>query len=199
MKPALSDFLDCAARWNGSHEGIGYELSWHGRSDYSPDGTWCFYIIVNSQQFYPEDWAKLRLEREDKQMFSSSWHRHFNYDKFPDLEPHGEWTFGEMDTYLGNDGKEHERVKVGCDYAHLFDREGGYWEGRSDVERNAKHSIDLLVKMFPHRKLRCEYSGRFDDADQFYTARNGKVVHKSQSDKFSAGWSAWLPKEEDAA
>lgn len=195
-KPTLADFIDCAARWRGEHRGVSYELSWHGCSDYSPQGTWCYYIFVNSEQFCADDWKRLRLEREDKQFFGEgSWHRHFKYDDFPDLRPHGEWTFGEMHTYLGKDGKEYEQVKVGCDYAHLFDREGGFWEGRADVEREAKRSVDLLCDMFPSRRPRCAYSGRYDDADQFYTAKNGRLIHNSQKDKFDDGWAAWRPSE----
>lgn len=197
-KPSLEDFLKSAAKWNDSHRGIRYELSWHGCSDYSPQGTWCYYICVNSQEFYPEDWQRLRLERQDNQMFGGgSWHRHWNYDSFPDLDAHCGWTFGEMDTYLGKDGKEYEAVKVGCDYAHLYDRENGFWHGRADVERDAKRSIELLCEMFPRRRQRCAYSGKYDDADQFYTARNGLIVHKDS--KLPDGWVEWLPSDEAAA
>lgn len=197
MKPTMADFEKSAARWNGEHQGIRYELSWHGMSDYSPQGTWCWYIYVTSEQFSAEDWAKLRLEHEDKQLSpESTFCRFYNYDRFPDLEAHGGWTFGEMDSYCGRDGSEQERVKVGCDYNHLWDRESGYWQGRDAIEQDAKHSIDLLCKMFPSRRLCCRYSGRYDDADQFYTARNGALVHKSCASKFSEDeWPYWLPAE----
>jgi hypothetical protein len=198
-KPTLEDFLDSAAKWNGEHRGIHFELSWHGRSDYSPQGTWCYYIRVNSEEFYAEDWAKLRLERQDRQLLGSSWHRHYGYETFPDLDAHGGWTFGEMDTYLGRDGKEHESVKVGCDYAHLWDRESGFWQGREEIERDAKRSIELLCEMFPRRRPRCAYSGQYDDADQFYTARNGRLIHKSQENKLPEGWVEWRPADEAAA
>ena len=197
MKPNLEDFLSVAARWRGGHKGISYELSWHGMSDYSPEGTWCWYIFVIQEQFYPEDWARLRLLHEDKE-FAGSWRRHFEYEKFPDIEPHGEWTFGEMDTYLARDGREYEQVKVGCDYAHLRDREGGYWQGKNDIERDVKRSIDLLVEMFPRRRLRCGYSGRYDAADQFYTAANGQTVHRSYAENFEDGWASWRPADDTA-
>lgn len=194
MIPSNDDFLASSARWDGKHRGIQYQLNWHGRSEYSPQGTWCWYIIVTDEQFYPEDWQRLRLEREDRQFSGGgNWHRHWDYYKFPDVEPHGEWTFGEMRTYLGRDGKEHEWVKVGCDYAHAFDRDGGYWEGRADVERDVKRSIDLLVEMFPNRREQCAYTGRFGDSSEFYTARNGARVLKTQVDQFKDGWDTWLP------
>jgi hypothetical protein len=189
MRPTIEDFLSSASKWRDQHKGISYELSWHGRSEeYSPEGTWCWYILVNSEQFYADDWAKLRLEKQDRQFMSAgSWHRHWTYDNFPDVEPHGGWTYGEMSTYLGKDGQEYELVKVGCDYSHLWDRESGYWQGKSDVERDVKHSIDLLVEMF------------HDDPEQFYTARNGQTVHKSQREKLTGdGWEGWLPADEAA-
>lgn len=196
MKPTYDDLLSSAAQWRGEHNGIAYLLSWHGRSDYSPEGTWCYYLLPNSQQFYPEDWAKLRLNREDKQYFGEgSWHRHYDYDSFPDLDAHGGWTFGEMQTYLGKDGQEYEQVKVGCDYAHLWDRECGFAHGKSAIEHDAKKSIDLLCEMFPRRRQRCGYSGLFGDPEEFYTARNGAIVHKSYADKFEDGWAAWRPAE----
>lgn len=195
--PKHSDFLDAACKWRGEHQGIAYELSWHGRSEYNPQGTWCWYILLTQEQFYADDWAKLRLPREDKQLIGS-WHRHWDYDTFPDVKPHGGWTFGEMSVALGRDGKEYEHVKVGCDYAHAFDRDGGYYEGREQVERDVKRSIDLLVEMFPRRRERCGYTGQYDDPEQFYTARNGSRVHKSQADKFSDGWEAWRPADATA-
>src|SRR5688500_15617937 len=114
MKPTYDELLKAGAQWHGTHQGIRYELSWHGASEYTPEGTWCWYIIVCDEQFYPEDWAKLRLERQDKE-WNGKWRRHWAYETFPDVDPHGEWTFGEQTTYLGGDGKEHEQVKVGCD------------------------------------------------------------------------------------
>lgn len=196
MKPTLEQFLESAARWDGEHLGIRYELSWHGYSaDYTPTGIWCWYIIVTQEQFHPDDWAKLRLERQDHD-FNGSKRHHWSYETFPDCDPHGEWTFGEVTTYMGRDGADYERVKVGCDYNHLFDREGGYWEGHDDLERDVKRSIEKLAAMFPNRRPRCGYSGRYDDAANFYTAINGRLVHNSQREKFSTTeWPTWLPAE----
>lgn len=196
-KPTLKDFLESAAKWRGEHKGISFELSWHGCSEYSPQGTWCYYLFVNSQQFYADDWAKLRLKEESRE-FAGTWRRHYDYDRFPDLEAHGGWTFGELSTYLGKDGVEYELVKVGCDYAHLWDRESDYWQGRETIERDAKRSIDLLCEMFPRQRQRCGYSGKYDDAEQFYTAKNGNIVHKSHQDKLPEGWALWQPAEEFA-
>lgn len=197
MKPSLEDFMKSGARWFGKHQGVRYELSWHGyHEEYCPQGTWCWYLHLTDEMFHPDDWAKLRLPHQDRQFYEGgSWSRHYNYDNFPDLEPHGGWTFGEMNVALGRDGKEHEHVKVGCDYNHSWDRDSGYWQGREDVERDAKYAIDLLVKMFPQRRECCGYSAKWDDSENFYTAKNGARVHKSQQDKLreDSGWEHWQP------
>lgn len=199
MQPTGKDFLSCAARWRGEYQGIAYELSWHGKSSYTPEGTWCYYLLLSQEQFNPEDWQRLRLDHEDRQYYADGpWHRHWRYDDFPDLDAHGGWTFGELTVHLGRDGREYEHVKIGCDYGHLWDRESGYCHGKTAIEQDAKHSIDLLCTMFPRRKLRCAYSGRFGGPDEFYVAVNGATVHKSQEEKVRAngpGWSNWFPAE----
>ncbi len=194
--PSQQDFLTASCQWRGEHQGIAYELSWHGRSDHSPQGTWCWYILISDQQFYPDDWAKLRLEKQDKQLAGSSWHRHWTYDSFPDLDAHGGWTYGKLTVHLGRDGQEHEHVKVGCDYAHLWDHERGFPDGRSDIERDAKRAIEKLCELFPRRRERCAYCGIFDDADKFYTARNGRRIHHTQEERLRENkWAEWLPAE----
>lgn len=198
--PTIEQFLQSCSRWNGEHRGISFELSWHGQSNFRSKGIWCWYISVTEQQFYPEDWAKLRLEREDRQFHADSWHRHWKYDAFPDVEPHGGWTFGEMGIYLGKDGKEYERVKVGCDYSHLWDEEGGFWQEKDDIERDVKRSIDLLCEQFPTRRERCAYSGIYDDSSAFYTAINGSRVHSSKLETLrESKWDKWLPSESSNA
>lgn len=200
MTPTLKDFEDAACKWRGSHNDIAFELSWHDKRDYNPHGTWCWYLLLPEEQFNSDDWSKLRLKKEDKQMLGSSWHRHWGYDDFPDLEAHGGWTWGELTTYLGKDGKEYEHVKVGCDYAHLWDREEGYWQGRSDIQRDAERSIKLFCEMFPNRRFRCGYSGKWDSPEKFYLARNDVRVHVSQEDQFNAdNWPMWMRAESVAA
>lgn len=198
--PTHEEFLTSSARWNGAHHGIRYQLNWHGRSEYSPQGTWCYYIIVTSEQFYPDDWAKLRLEKQDKQFREGdSWHRHWAYENFPDVDFHGGPTFGEMSVYLSRNGIEHEAVKIGCDYAHLWDSECDYWQGKREVERDAKFSIERLIEKFPRRRVKCDYSGKFGEPEEFYTARNGRTVHKSYEAKLRADkWDGWWPAEDSA-
>ena len=191
--PSLNDFIKSSARWHGTHLGIAYQIAWWGSTTYQPHGTWNWYILVNDEQFYSDDWDKLRLKKQD-QNHGVSWYRHWSYEDFPDLNAHGGWTFGELKTYLGRDGKEHELVKVGCDYNHAFDRDMGYSDDFNSVERDVKRSIELLAEMFPRCRLKCAYSGKYGDAEEFYTATNGLTIHKSNLDKIKeSGWEKWLP------
>lgn len=153
MIPTAEDFIKSSARWSGEHQGVSYEISWHGCSEYNPNGTWCYYIMLTSEQFNNEDWRKLAL-RSKVIEFGGVFRVHWSYENFPDLDEHGGWTFGEMRSYLGRDGKRYKYLKVGCDYAHLYDQECGNPYTLSYVEDEAKHSIDILVKMFPNMKPR---------------------------------------------
>lgn len=199
--PTHEEYLKSAAVWRGEHNGVSYSLSHHGVSDYSPDGTWCFYIHLTEEIFLsPESFAAFDREPEVKKMGGlESYYETYDYWSVPDHGFHGGITFYERTTYVGKfDGLPKKALKIGCDYAHSWDRDGGYWEGKNDVERDAKRLIEKLVIDYPV-KARCGYSGVLDEPGAFYTARNGSRVHRSQADKFSeTEWPMWLPAEEAA-
>lgn len=192
--PSFEEFQDSHAEWSGAHMGIRYLLSWHGRSDYQRQGIWCWYLLLNQEQFYPDDWQRLRLEKQDRE-FAGSMHRHWDYDAFPDLEAHGGWTYGKMETYLGRDGREYEQVKVGCDYNHLWDHEGGYPHTKSAVEADVRLAIERLCREFPNRRQQCAYCGWYGEPSDFYENRHGKpTCHKHIETFKQDGWDGWLPK-----
>ena len=85
------------------------------------------------------------------------------------------------------------KIKIGCDYAHLWDQECGYYQGLNEVDQDCKKLIDEIVERHPV-KLRCQYSGLIDNPDKFYKARNGNMVHNSKMSEFSEEkWPSWLP------
>lgn len=191
--PTIEDYRQGATRWKREHKGIGYTLSHHGVSDYSPAGTWCFYIHLLEPQFQsPEDFA--RFDREPEvQEFAGTHREHYRYDDVPDHGFHGGITWYERRRYVDRDGEVRKALEIGCDYNHSWDRDAGYWQRLEDVERDARALIDNLVAEVP-LKVRCAYSGKLDMPDQFYTARNGSRVHRSQASKFSeTEWPTWLP------
>lgn len=200
MLPTLEDYLKSAARWNLTHQNVKIEISHHGVSEYSPAGTWCYYLLIDQRMFQrPEDWALFDFPVETKQ-WTTSFHQHYPYERCPDLNWHGEATFGERNEAICNKtGKPYSWVKIGCDYAHLWDRERGFPDDLASVTADAKRSAEVLCQRYPQNE-RCGYSGLIDHPDRFYTAKNGARVHVSQVERFQDGKSpTWLPADEAAA
>jgi hypothetical protein len=174
-------------------EGIRYKLSHHGVSDYSPQGTWCFYVYLREEQFVSaDDFARFDREPVVKE-FAGSHRQSYDYFDVPDHGFHGGITWYERTVQITKSGAPTKVLEIGCDYNHSWDRDEGYWQGLDDVERDAKALIDALVADVP-MKDRCAYSGKYDLPCAFYTARNGSRIHISQLAKFSeTEWPMWLP------
>lgn len=195
--PTLEQYKKSAATWRRDHKGIAFTLSHHGASDYSPEGTWCFYIHLLEEQFvHAEDFAKFNREEVVKPSFGDSFWQTHDYCDVPDHGFHGGITWYSRERYIAKKtGEPKWALKIGCDYNHSWDRDGGYWQGLEDVARDAVRLIDKLVEEVAF-KDRCSYSGVYGLPEEFYAARNGSRVHRSQVDKFSEEqWAGWLPAE----
>lgn len=193
MLPSLSDYLSSAARWHDTHRNVRFEVSHHGVSEYSPEGTWCFYIFLHEELFQrPEDWALFNLP-EERREWAGKIRSHFPYDSIPELLWHGGITFGERTVCVLPDGRDSFMLKLGCDYGHLWDREAGFPGNLVSVKRDAIRLIDDFATRFPV-KTRCAYSGKWDTPENFYTARNGALVHRSTN--VSGAHANWQPNEE---
>lgn len=193
--PTLEQLRQGATTWKRERHGVGYTLSHHGVSSYSPEGTWCFYIHLLEEQFVSADQFAMFDREPEVREWAGSHREHYPYDDVPDFGFHGGITWYSRETYVARDGRRMKALKIGCDYAHAWDRDGGYWQGLDDVEADAKALIDRLVREV-RIKERCSYSGQYDVPEQFYTARNGCRVHVSQATKFSEDeWPTWLPAE----
>lgn len=202
MTPDYKTLLRGATIWRAEHRQIAITLSHHGYRDGSEyegaesnPGTWCYYLHLTEQMFRSEDWAKLWLPED-----INDWGISHDYYSLPDIDFHGGCTFYETGTGWDKTNKRKiGAIKVGCDYAHQWDREGGYWQDYDAVLRDAKHSVDVLCETFPNRLTRCGYSNIWDEADAFYTAINGATVHRSHIEKLrEQGWDKWLPVSEAA-
>lgn len=195
--PSLEQYQSGSTTWKREYKGVSYTLSHHGISDYSPQGTWCFYVFVTSNMFINDaDFALFDREAELTELYGS-YRENYDYYSVPDYGFHGGITWYSKERFIDKEGKEQTSLKIGCDYAHLWDRESGYWQGLDDIDRDVKALIDKLVEAHPV-KLRCGYCGKLDNPDQFYTAKNGAIVHKSQIEKIKENdglWEHWQPKE----
>lgn len=199
MKPTLEELRKGSTTWIFEHLGVHYSLNHHGISDHSPEGIWCFYIHINEEMFINDtDFALFDREPE---IYETAIRKRetYRYDDVSDYGFHGGITFYERTDYLNRSGVRMKALKIGCDYAHSWDRDSGYWQGLGDVKADAIRLIEKLAEAHPV-KWRCNYCGKIDNPDQFYIAQNGSRVHKSQQEHLEKeGWDKWMPKEEQAA
>lgn len=192
MRPSLEDYTSGATTWKRDHKGVSYTLSHHGISDYNNQGTWCFYIHIHDNIFVNPDDFKL-FDREAELVESFGRYREsYEYYTVPDYGFNGGITWYSKDYFVDRDGTKRTTLKIGCDYAHLWDMERGYPDTLETVDFDARKLIDELVENHPV-KQRCSYSGKLDTADKFYTAKNGALVHESQEAQFTQdNWPTWM-------
>ena len=196
--PDYKTLLKGNTTWREEHCGVSVSLSHHGYRDGTEyqgasrePGTWCYYLHLTEQMFREESWKKLLLPER-----VTDWGTTHDYQNFPDIDLHGGCTFYEPgEQWDKHQNRKVQTIKIGCDYAHSWDRDSGYWQDYDAILRDAKNSVDLLLAIFPDRRIRCGYCGIWDNPDQFYEAVNGRMIHVSQKDEFDDGWKAWRPKE----
>lgn len=196
--PSLEQYQSGLTTWKREYKGVSYTLSHHGISDYSPQGTWCFYIFINSNMFVNHaDFNLFNREPEIKEISPGSFWETYDYWNVPDYGFHGGITWYSKEGFVDRDGKQQTSIKIGCDYAHLYDMECNYYHGLDDVNRDVELLIEKLIEINPV-KMRCKYSGKLDVPEQFYTAKNGAIVHFSQIEKLKevdGWWEHWQPKD----
>lgn len=161
---------DMGLRRYGEFNGVRYEIVNHGRTKHdfvggemvvSPGpGTWCYYVIVSEAMLPPELFAEFWLEPSSVEPHRSGFPRiAYGYyaAKFAQVDWHGGVTFYEKSG--GIDGAQ-RYVKIGCDFAHLWDegREFDY----AQVEQECIETIRQLQAMYPFRR-RCPYYGTYHD------------------------------------
>lgn len=160
---------DVTLRKRGEHSGLSYEVVNHGRTKLEffgsefqrveSGGTWCYYVTVGEVQLSADDFAKFWLA-PTVTTHKSGFPR-ISYDyfaaPFAQVDWHGGITFYEKDG--GLDGGQ-RYVKMGCDFAHLWDE--GHAYDYADVESECRETIRQLCELFAF-KMRCGYYGTYHD------------------------------------
>ena len=195
--PSYEELLNGATTWRGSHDGVAFTLSHHGYSDGSeypgaePEpGTWCYYLII-PEQMYPHRWQDFACVRGDHGFESHG--PAFDHDFFD-----SEITWSSSEPYFcRKEMRMFDQSKVGCDYAHLWHMERGYPDTYESVKQDAIRTVQKFIAAHPDLHLRSDFSGVWAATDEFYTAINGRLVHRS--DSIPPGWDNWLPKPDEAA
>lgn len=189
MTPTLKELLKGATTWKDSHDGVSFILSHHGYRDGSEypgcdpmPGTWCYYLLI-PEQMYPRRWADFACVRGP-----GGYESHgpaFDHDMF-DTEI--TWSSSEP-YYCRKASRMFDASKVGCDYAHLWHSERGYPDTYSSVKDDAIRTVGKFLAAHPDRHVRSDYSGVWGPVEDFYTAINGRLVHKT--DEIPDGWDKW--------
>ena len=192
MKPDYDEFLSGSTRWNFTRNGVDYSMNFHGYREPSEEfeghaGTWAYYLLIPEQMF-PHRWADFACVRNEYGFFHHG-------PAFRAVEFDSEITWSSNDPYYSRKEKrEFALSRVGCDYNHSWHRYQGYPQTFNWVKRDAERTVDSFIDAHPDRLLRCDYSHTWDEASSFYTARNARMIHKSQQEKIAEdGWDGWLP------
>jgi hypothetical protein len=200
--PTYDELLLGATTWRGEHEGVSYTLSHHGYrrgGEYPMEphpGIWCYYLII-PEQMYPHRWRDFACTRNERGFVDHG--PAFTHEMFDT-----EITWSSSEPYWDRKtARMWDGAKVGCDYAHLWHHERGYPDTYQSVRHDAERTVAAFLEANPDRLFRCEYSGKWGEAEEFYTAVNGRRIHRSC--EIDPGWVGWLPasvdtrpKDEDA-
>ena len=176
MKPTHEEMLEGACKWVKKHNGVTYELSFHGyRRDSESvfgihEGTWCYYIYV-PQEMYPHRFDDFAVTYE------GGYGRHGPAWEQVTFDTEITWASSER----GYDRKTNimkETSKVGCDYNHSWHRDMGYPDNYISVNLDAIRTVESLLETHPDYHLRCNWSGLWGPKEDFYECVGGWMVHK---------------------
>lgn len=186
MTPTYEELLKGATTWRDSHMGVNFSLNHHGYSaggkypyDEPRPGTWTYYLLI-PEQMYPHRWADFAVTRKE-----NGYEYHgpaFQHEMFDT-----EITWSSSEPYWDRKTERlWDAAKVGCDYAHLWHHERGFPDTYESVTQDARNTVEAFLAANPDHYLRCGYSGIWGKPEEFYTAANGCIVHKSQRE--ASGW-----------
>ncbi len=160
--------LNKATKWQGIYRGVSFEIvNWRdGRS-------WNYYLIMPLAQLPDESYWL-----DEPTNIHSTGYEYFGAESHPILasvESHCGWTL-----YERIDINNYRKIRIGCDYGHLFDENQSYRV--EDIEQDARMSIDSLWECIPNLKVNCQTTGNWYDVsggdfvdDIFYSHEGGDL------------------------
>lgn len=135
MKPTREVYAE-------SYKGIQIEVSRHW--NYEKREIWCFYLHLYVEMFQTEMqedlWQPIKFSDFGTPMQPYA-------DSLKPLNWHGGMTFYEKESAHDYPFK---KIKVGCDYNHLWDQDRCYYA--EEVMGEAKECVDSLFQLFPEIK-----------------------------------------------
>jgi len=144
-----------AHQFTGKYKGISFLIYHHGiGEDYRPNGTWCYYLMINEKQLPVEYMGDFILDPKFDDTGRVS-HDYYS-TRIADLNWHHGITYYSKEG--GADG-EPVVIKMGCDYGHYWDEGKTY--NKEAVLYDVKNSIHTLFDMFPDIKIHSHYFGGY--------------------------------------
>lgn len=153
-----------ALKKRDSYLDIQFEISNHGReSGRKPGGTWCYYVTVSEDMLSPEAFTEFWLEPSSFNRRSSG-RSDPTYSYYEARFAGAAWHCG-VSWYekLGGIDGQQRAVKIGCDFAHLWDEDREF--DFSQVRHECIQTIDELRCMYAFKR-RCAYTGQWLPEDE---------------------------------
>lgn len=159
----MSDLSEKSIWTGASPEGLAYEIAFWGKGSMCDGhGMWNYYIIIPEDQLRPEDWERVWLPvvRMNNWSGGRTSPAYNVYDSIlNEGDFHGGITFYEKSQTPDGDFRS---IKVGCDYGHLWDREGGYGYSVGYIQQDALNTCRKLAAVL-RPLVRCVWSGAYFD------------------------------------
>jgi len=151
--------------WAQEYRGVLIEIAHHGLADGNAtpgmnddNGIWNYYLCLAEDLFqdneFEDFWLPLEKMERDRAVYD------YSTDLLCSLDFHGGITFYEKHLRVDTNRRW---VKLGCDYAHLYD-EPRY--EKEEVWRDACNSVDKLRRVYSNMNLRCIRNGKCYNADE---------------------------------
>ena len=171
--------INIAHKFTGKYKGINFEISHHGiGEEYRPEGTWCYYLIIDENQFTEEYLDDFILKPDTDNKYCRLSYNYYD-TKIADLDWHGGITF--YSKLGGLDGGSLS-IKIGCDYAHLYDEGRSY--GVDHILCDVERTINKMLDLFPDIKIRSFYYGGFYKRIEGEFNTNGNFVSFEEKERW---------------
>jgi len=158
--------------WYGEQRGVRWEVI---RWKLGDKFRWNYYLFIPIGQI-PDESKKAMILKARRWQASEDCPVHvmFNYGGMPiidDLDWHGGLTFYEKEF---DSMRQLTGIKLGCDYAHLFDEDRSYTHGQ--IMEDCFRTIDKLWELVPNLKMRCQWNGEYYALGEMEQLPNGALV-----------------------
>ena len=168
--------------WTGEYKGIKFEIVNWKLGDFL---CWNYYLCLPIEQIPIEYHKYFILPGKYRKLCPDGQaHLMYNYNGaayISDLDWHGDITFYEKQR--DSEGKI-IGVKLGCDYAHHFDKQVNYSYNIDYVLMETKQTINKLHVLIPNLKVRCQWNGNYYNQNECEDLPQGGFLARENKGKW---------------